>query len=173
MSEQRPTMMTPALVGGVVAGLLSGIPLLNCLCCLWIIGGAVLASYLLIKDSPVKLTGGDGAIVGVFTGIVAAVVDALISLPLQPLNKEFALKIMDWVSEYGQEIPPGLDSLIDKSLGKITFFSFMFDLVVSAVVFAILGALGGIIGISLFQKKTPPPYPGESSGGEISGQGRT
>ena len=71
-------MFVPALIGGVVAGVLSGIPLLNCLCCLWIIGGAMLSSYLLAKNSPVALSAGDGAIVGAFSGIIAAVVVAIL-----------------------------------------------------------------------------------------------
>ena len=65
MSNQKPGMFVPALIGGAVAGVLSGLPFFNCLCCIWIIGGAMLASYLLSKDSPVSLSAGDGAIVGI------------------------------------------------------------------------------------------------------------
>ncbi len=83
MNEQRPSMLTPALLGGAVAGILSGLPFLNCLCCFWIIGGAMLAAYLLAKESPVSLTAGDGAVVGALAGLSAAVVDSLISLPLR------------------------------------------------------------------------------------------
>ena len=60
MSEQRPSMFVPALIGGRVAGVLSAIPFINCLCCLWIIGGAMLAAHLLAKDSVVPLNAGDG-----------------------------------------------------------------------------------------------------------------
>ncbi|MDH4197957.1 MAG: hypothetical protein OEW05_11145, partial [Candidatus Aminicenantes bacterium] len=77
MTDQRPQVILPALIGGVVAGVLSGIPFLNCLCCLWIIGGAMLAAHLLARESPVSLTAGDGAVVGVLTGIFAAVADTI------------------------------------------------------------------------------------------------
>ena len=30
---QRPDMLVPALIGGAVAGVLSGVPILSCLCC--------------------------------------------------------------------------------------------------------------------------------------------
>ena len=92
MNEQKPGMFIPALIGGGIAGLLAGIPLVSCLCCLWVIGGGIIAVYFLSKDSSVALGPGDGAIVGVFSGIIAAVVELLISIPLAPLeNKLFKI----------------------------------------------------------------------------------
>jgi len=152
MANQKPGMFVPALIGGVAAGVLSGIPFVNCLCCLWIIGGAMLASYFLCKDSPVNITAGDGAIVGVFTGIIAAVVDALISIPLHAMNREFMMSIMERVAEYAEEMPSGWETWFERGA---SFSMFMLGLVISAVIFAVLGALGGIIGVSLFKKKPP------------------
>ncbi len=40
---------TPALLGGLFIGMLSALPIVsvgNCCCCLWMIGGGVLAAYL-------------------------------------------------------------------------------------------------------------------------------
>ena len=54
-----------AIVGGVVIGLLSGIPYVrlgNVICCLWVIVGGALASYLYIKKSPAPVNIGEGAI---------------------------------------------------------------------------------------------------------------
>jgi len=143
----------PALVGGVIAGILSGVPLLNCLCCLWIIGGAMLASYLLAKDSPFSLSAGDGAIVGIFTGIVAAVVDAILSIPLRALNAQFVQGLMKRLAQYAEELPSGWQSWMERRTAGVSISWFLFGLAVSAAVFAALGALGGIIGASLFGKK--------------------
>ncbi len=41
-----PSKMQPALIGGVILGVLSAVPFvnaLNCLCCLWVIAGGVVA----------------------------------------------------------------------------------------------------------------------------------
>ena len=65
MNEQRPGMFVPALIGGAIAGVLAGIPIINCLCCLWIIGGGMLAAFFLTKESRLRLSAGDGAIVGI------------------------------------------------------------------------------------------------------------
>jgi hypothetical protein len=153
MNNKRPSILVPACIGGALAGLLSGIPFLNCLCCLWIIGGAMLASHLLAKDSLVSLTAGDGAIVGIFTGIVAAVVDALIGIPLHAVNSEVARRIMERLAQYTEDMPSGLDAWLEKGAGGVTVSMFFLGLLFSAVVFAAFGALGGIIGASLFGKK--------------------
>jgi hypothetical protein len=153
MNDHKPNMLAPALIGGAVAGVLSGIPFLNCLCCLWIIGGAVLASYLLAKDSPVSLTSGDGAIVGALAGISAAVVDSLIGIPLHGLNAAVMRRMMERLSEFADEMPSGWENWLDRTGGGISVVMFLMGLFISAAVFAVLGALGGIIGMSLFGKK--------------------
>jgi len=153
MSNQRQGMLRPALVGGAVAGVLTAVPLVNCLCCLWIIGGAMLASYLLAKNSVVSLTSGDGAIVGIFAGIMAAVVDAVVSLPFQALNRQFIQKFMEQFSQFAEDMPSGWEKWMERGTGGMSMAWFLLGLVVSAVVFAGLGALGGVIGASLFGKK--------------------
>jgi hypothetical protein len=153
MNDHKPNMLAPALIGGAVAGVLSGIPFLNCFCCLWIIGGAVLASYLLAKDSPVSLTSGDGAIVGALAGISAAVVDSLVGIPLHGLNVAVMRRMMERLSEFADEMPSGWENWLDRTGGGVSIAMFFMGLFISAAVFAALGALGGIIGTSLFGKK--------------------
>ena len=160
MNNQRPGMFVPALIGGAIAGILTGIPLVNCFCCLWIVGGGVIAAYFLHKEATVELRAGDGAIVGIFTGMVAALVAFLISIPLAPLDNAIARSMMDWAAEYTDQMPEFWDSLM-KGEGLESSFPFMvLELFINIVVFSALGALGGIIGISLFKKKTAPPAQG-------------
>ena len=160
MNGQKPNVFMPALIGGAVAGILSGIPVLNCLCCLWIIGGAILASYLAAKDSPVSLKAGDGAVVGAFTGIFAAFIRLFLSIPFRAV--EFALfrKIMERLSEYVPETPSEWKDVFSLGEGPISMAGLLLGLVLSAAIFAVLGALGGIIGMALFGKKTQPPGQG-------------
>ncbi len=160
MNNERPAMFVPALVGGGLAGVFSAIPFLNCLCCLWIIGGAMLSSYLLAKDSRVSLTAGDGAIMGIFSGIVAAVVHAFVNLPLQAMNLRIARRFIERFAQYAENMPSGLNAWLEQGPGGFALSAFFVGLLVSSVIFAAFGALGGVIGISLFgQKKTPPQQP--------------
>ena len=156
MDNQKSAMFSAALIGGAVAGVLSGIPFVNCLCCLWIIGGGMLAAYILSKDSPVALSAGDGAIVGVFTGIVAAVAQAILSFLFRPVNREFFRRMMERFAEYAEEMPPGFEEFLEGGSATMSVSGFFIGLIFSAIVFSALGALGGIIGISLFGKKSLP-----------------
>jgi len=159
MNKQRPEYLGPALIAGAAAGILSGIPFVNCLCCLWIIGGAVLAAHLLAGRTPGPLTAGDGAIVGAFTGIVAAVADSVVSIPLRPFNEAFTRRLLDGLGRFSDQMPAGWQGLMDRSRSTgFTAAGFLLGLFISAAVFAILGVLGGVIGVSLFgRKKAVPP----------------
>src|SRR5688500_2242827 len=75
----------PALIGGVLLGLLSVIPFVNALnicCCLWAILGGMLASYLSVKNSPTPATPGDGAIIGALAGVIGAVISIILGIPI-------------------------------------------------------------------------------------------
>jgi len=161
MDNQKSAMFSSALIAGAVAGVLSGIPFVNCLCCLWIIGGGMLAAHLLAKNSPVALSAGDGAIVGVFTGIVAAVIRAFVNIPFHSFNIEFLKKMAESLADYGGEMPSGFEGFFEGGATQVTVAGFLIGLMVSAVILSGLGALGGIIGASLFGKK---PMPGKNEG---------
>lgn len=162
MEPAKPEYLRPALVAGAAAGLLSGLPLIaagNCLCCLWIVGGAAAAAKLLAARTPGLLKAGDGALVGALTGIVAAVVSFIVEIPLRSFNLGLAQRFMDRVSDSGFEIPSGFESWFDLGSGALSPAWMLLGLFVTAAVYAIMGALGGVIGVSLFGKKPLPPVP--------------
>lgn len=162
MNAQKPEYFRPALIAGIVAGVLSGLPFIgagNCLCCLWIVAGAAAAAKMLAAATPGLLKAGDGAIVGALTGIVAAVADAVVSIPLRSVNLGLAQRILDKAGQLGGQMPSGLNDILNQSGGAISAGWFLLGLFVSAAVFAVMGALGGIIGVSLFGKKALPPGP--------------
>jgi len=169
MDNQRPTMFIPALIGGAVAGILANIPFIIFPCCIWVMGGAMLAAYLLVKDSPVALRSGDGAIVGVFTGIVAAVVHAVVNILLQPFIRDIFQRLIERAAEYIEEMPPGYEDLLEGGGFETSVPVFFLGLVVWVIVFSLFGALGGIIGISLFGKKAARKIKGVSDASENTG----
>src|SRR5262245_43779877 len=75
----------PALIGGLIAGILSVMPLINTVnvCfCLWAWVGGAVAAKLLIDRSPRIVTAKDGAKVGLFSGLIAGAIVLLITMPL-------------------------------------------------------------------------------------------
>jgi hypothetical protein len=163
MNPQKPEYFRPALIAGAVAGLLSGLPVIsagNCFCCLWIVGGAAIAARLLAKQTPAVLKAGDGALVGALTGIVAAVVQAIVSIPFRSFDPDQLKAVMDRLSSLGISVP---SNVVDEAARTSSAFMspgwFLLFLLISAVTLAVVGALGGIIGVSLFGKKALPPAP--------------
>lgn len=160
MTQPHAGMFKPALICGIAVGVLTAVPLVNCLCCLWIIGGAMLAVYLFTKGSPNPLTPGDGAVLGILTGIVAAVADSVFSLPFETINREFVERFMDQFSQFVEEMPAGWEKWIETRAGGMSPAWFFLGLLASAVIYAAFGALGGVIGASIFKPKKFPPSQG-------------
>ena len=90
---------------------------------------------------------------------IAAVVDAVISIPLRPFNTDLARRILDKAEELGAEMPTGLDDILSGGFGPFSPGWFLIGLFVSAAMFAAVGALGGVIGVALFGKKADRPAP--------------
>jgi len=168
MNNQKPDMFKPALIGGLIIGLLSGLPVIqlgNCFCCLWVIVGAMFAAYLFSKEAKISLKAGDGAIVGMFSGIIGAIISSLINLPFRALNQQIVARFLERLPEYGGEFPQDMNLWLKRG-AEFSLPMFMLGLVISVIIYALFGALGGIIGTSLFGKKkttpeTPPTPPSE------------
>ena len=169
MAEPRPSPFAPALIGGLAAGVLSSVPLLSCFCCLWIIGGAMVSANLYARRSAASVTPGDGAIVGIFSGIAAAAASSVVSLAFQQQNREVARRFADQASQMFPNLPPEWDAALRGSTQGASLAMFLFSLFVQAAVFAVMGALGGVIGASLFGRRMPPSPPSVQSGPQVPG----
>ncbi len=171
----KPSIVTPALIGGVALGITSALPLVNlvnCACCALVIGGGILASFLYLRDYPPQLpdiTYGDGAVLGILTGVIGGFVWAIVDLPLSFLKLRLGTGLGD-LSQLHEalsdpNIPPALrDFLINALQGGAGTLGFViFGVFVNLLVSVIFATIGAIIGIALFKKNrtyTPAPMPG-------------
>lgn len=153
--------LKPALIGGVVAGVLSVIPIVATCSCLWAIGGGVLAGYLYIPKAPAPVSAGQGAILGALAGVVAGAIRIIVGLPLSyVLAANMGLEEqLEQLEQLGYNLPftPMMLIIIGTVLGAL------FAIVLSTV--------GGLIAVPLFEKRkggplAPPPPPTEFSGGQ-------
>lgn len=141
--------LKPALLGGLIVGILSAIPFLNYCCCIWGIGGGVLAGFLYIKSSPIPVKVGDGAVIGALTGLVGAVLYFLIGFPiayfLSGAQMEEALR------QTGVQLPQGVSGLM----------LIVLSILIGAVILLVLAIIGGLISVPIFEKRKdgPPPPP--------------
>jgi hypothetical protein len=59
---------------------------------------------------------------------------------------------MDWAAEYADDIPDGWERWLDQGPAEMTLPWIFLGFLITAVIFALLGALGGIIGVSVLRK---------------------
>jgi hypothetical protein len=148
--------LKPALLGGLIVGLLSAIPVINYCCCIWAIGGGLVASLLYIKSSQVPVGAGDGAMVGGLAGVFGAIIYLIIGIPIAflmvgPAALEAQLR------GTGLEVPlsGALLLLVGGLLGAVTLL--------------VLSVLGGLLAVPIFEKRkgqgVPPPPP-QNLGGQ-------
>lgn len=124
-------MTMPAIVGGIVAGILSGIPLIGALCCLWFIAGGAIAAYMLIGNvGKIELT--DGAIVGALSGVVAGIIAGILGIIVSILFP------VDLSGIFGDVPGMGIDTTVILAAGII-------GIVIDIIFGAIFGAIGGVI----------------------------
>ena len=156
--------LKPALIGGVVLGLLSAIPFINWVnicCCLWAILGGMLASYLYIKSSPTPAGAGDGAILGVLAGLVGAIVAFVIGVPIQLL---VGAAINEILIGFIADMNPGqVQMMRQQMMAGQTVAGAIVNGLVGGVFLFIFSIIGGLIGVPIFEKRkgnmTPPPPP--------------
>ena len=107
---EKPSKVTPALIGGIILGLLSAIPLINfgnACCCLWVLVGGAIAAKMLINRSPVyPVQSGDGAVVGLLAGAIGSAVILVIGVPLQLLFGPVVMSsVFEWMRNMVSQDP--------------------------------------------------------------------
>lgn len=153
--------LQPALYGGLVIGVLSALPIVsagNCCCCLWVIAGGALATYLLQQDSPYQVTASEGALVGLLAGLIGGIVAAILSIPLHAMTAGFTRQLLERILSSNPDIPPEAREAIERfgaGSGAGLVISALFNIVVCTV----FGLLGGLLGVAIFKKKSAPPPP--------------
>lgn len=148
--------LVPALLGGAIIGVLSSIPFVNYCCCIWSIGGGVLAVMMYVKKSPTKVSIGEGAMMGAMAGVIGGIIyfvlGSAIGLIIGAAAMEAAIK------QTGVEMPLSGVALI------------LVGTFIGALCLAVLATLGGLLGVPIFEKRKdgpppPPPTFGEQPGG--------
>jgi hypothetical protein len=155
----KASLIQPAVIGGLVAGLLSALPLIsggNLCCCLWIVSGGVVAAYLLQQNQAAPIVAGDGALVGLLAGVAGAFVYLVVSIPINLLVAPLEQRIFQRLAETMNNMPPEFREYATRSTSggvraAMAVFSFVFMLFLGAV----FSTIGGLLGVLIFAKKPP------------------
>lgn len=150
--------LQPALYGGLVIGVLSGLPIVNmgnCCCCLWVLAGGALAVYLRQQNTPAQVTASEGALLGLMAGFIGGVVAALISIPLAAMTAGFQQQMLERVMSSNPDMPPEAREMMER-FGSGSAMRAV-GAILGIVVDTIFGMLGGLLGVAMFKKTGPPP----------------
>src|SRR5215208_1923122 len=156
--------LKPAIIGGVILGVLSAIPAVNYCCCIWAAVGGLIAANMYIKSSPNPVTPADGAV----AGAIGVVLIFVIGIPLQLI---FGAAMMSMMSGIVQNADPSQAAQMREAIaaGGIGFGRAIMSALMSGVVAVIFSALGGLLGVALFEKRKGgpgvPPPPSPQAGG--------
>jgi len=155
------SMLMPAVWGGLFLGVFSALPFIsagNLCCCMWVIGGGMVAAYVLQSNAPQAITIGDGATVGLMAGIIGAVVQTVLALPVKFLMGGVAERTLQQIVGSNPDIPDNLKQLME-TLGNSTAVSIIgmaIGFVLALIVGAIFAAIGGMLGAVFFKKQAAP-----------------
>ncbi len=162
-------MFKAALVGGVLLGVLSAVPVikaLNCFCCAWVIGGGILAAHLYVKGAPMPVTLGQGVGLGLITGVIGAIVDTIFSIPLSMVLTRMGLGLaeMQRVFDRIPNLPPETREALRTVFARggpgivLELLGGLFKI----LIYGPMGMMGGAIGVAIFEKRklrAGPTYP--------------
>ena len=155
----------PALIGGLVLGVLSALPIVaagNLCCCLWVVSGGLVASYLFQQNHTEPITPGDGALVGLLAGLVGAFVQTIVSIPVEilvaPMERAMLQRFMELAGNMPVEMRDAFDRYSSSGapfgvLGIILrrIIGLMFMLFIGSI----FSTLGGLLGAFIFRSERP------------------
>ncbi|MGH9312390.1 MAG: hypothetical protein ACRD1S_04240 [Vicinamibacterales bacterium] len=157
-----PAKLQPALYGGAFIGVLSALPFVNLgnfCCCMWVIGGGVIAAYVMQQNYPLPITVADGALVGLLAGVFGGVIGAVLSIPIELAFGDMQREMFRRVVEGLGTLPPEAQDVFDQMEGRGAAemaLGTIFQLMIGVVAGAIFGMLGGVLGAAMFRKDQPP-----------------
>jgi hypothetical protein len=170
-----PRKVLPAFLGGLFMGVLSVLPIVgaaNACCCLWVVVGGALASWVMQQNHPVPITLGQGALVGLLAGIFGFGVMIVASIPVAFFQGSLmdGVGVMEGFSEslMRQEgMTPEMRDVLAQVGPGIVIATAVVMIVAGNLAF---GTLGGLIGAAIFRTAAPavpvpvpvpPPVPFE------------
>ena len=147
-------------------GVLSALPIIaagNLCCCLWVVSGGAIAAYLLQQSQATPIEPGDGALVGLLAGLIGALVQGFVAIPIGILVAPMERAMLQRVIEIAGTMPPEMRDAIerysnaDAQLGvALVILKHVVSLMVWLFVGAIFSTLGGLLGAMIFRKQMPP-----------------
>lgn len=167
---EKPSKLMPALYGGIIIGLLSGIPfisLINCICCAGVIIGGFLAVFFYKKDLPPDappLTNNDALALGALAGLFGALFSNIISAGFMLTIGNVAAGMVYDMVIWGYDKAGMLDKMPPEALDDMKSQMYQdtispMNVVGSFITLPLFGLIGGLIGYAVYKPKKEEKTP--------------
>jgi hypothetical protein len=146
----------PALLGGLFIGVLSSLPVIsaaNICCCLWVVSGGTLSTYLLQQNEPNPIEASAAALQGLLAGVIGGILQTLAGIALMQLFGGAQQEFLDQLFSQMRDVPPEAVAMMERftSGSGMALLGMFF----TVPVYAVFGLLGGLLGVAFFRKKAP------------------
>lgn len=158
----------PAMTGGIVIGLLSIIPYLNLACCLWVLLGGALATYLYIKKSTTPVLMAEGLQLGAMAGVIGGLLYVLVGVPVNILAGNPLAGPMVSIMQKFDPVQAGfVRQQLEAQFNRPFFEQYLLALpgaLFGLVLIVVFATLSGLLAVPLFERRKggqdgPPPLP--------------
>ena len=146
----------PALLGGLFIGVLSSLPFVNALnacCCLWVVCGGVLVTYLLQQRTPDPVGTTDAALQGLLAGAIGGVIFSLSQMFIFQMTGPMVLEEIRGNMDQAQ-MPPQAREFVERLFTGRGFAIAM--ALVWIPMYSVFAMAGAFLGLAFFRKKLPP-----------------
>jgi hypothetical protein len=148
----------PALLGGLFIGVLSNLPFVsagNICCCLWVVAGGVLVTYLMQQKTPEPITTSDAMLGGVIAGLVGALISVAVTAFTLSITGPLWQEPLRRAMEQNPQITPEIQAFITKLMSGSGIV--LLTACLNIPLYSVFGMLGSLLGVAFFRKKAVPP----------------
>ncbi len=157
LPSSSPSLTKPALLAGIVLAVLSALPIVSCCCLIWLIGGGILAVYLLRNEFAGEINAGLGARLGLMTALWGTLFWQLLDLPLSFIDSRGeGLRRLEEMVRSSNNLPTEsiqvferLSALFSNPLNPLVI---IIGVVGKLLLCGVLTTLGGVLGVAFFGK---------------------
>lgn len=147
----------PALLGGLFIGVLSSLPVIgafNACCCLWVVTGGLLTTYLMQQNDPQPIETSTAALAGLIAGAIGGVISAIGAAFMVMLGGDAQREAIEQFVGSMRDLPPEAVEMIERFTTGPAMA--IIGGVITVPIYAIFGLLGALLGVAFFRKKPGP-----------------
>ena len=156
-----PDTKQSILLGALVTGILSTsyLSLINIICCLGVIAGALVAVWHYTDTNELTISTGKGAGMGAMAAIGGGVISLVTNLVLIQMGIRHDLAMVEFmINSFGDGMPPEqLEAMEAQLEAPFQFGAYMLNALLGFAISAVFGAGGGAIGAKVFKKGGDEP----------------